>query len=90
MVAGIQFDESYEKFELALNTKYFSNYDFIKEKIEKLVEKGIYAKETTIETIMNYKLGHIFEGLEGLYINDTVPENMKNLVWEIVLQLKAY
>lgn len=93
MVAGVQFDGSYEKFELALNTKYFSDYDFVKEKIDRLVEKGIYAKETTIETVMNHEIGHIFE---GLYINATVPENMKNLAWdnctaaESVLRLASY
>lgn len=93
MVAGIQFDDAYDKFELALNTRYFSDYDFAKERIEKLVEKGVYAKKTTIETVTNHEIGHIFE---GLYINATVLDSMKNLAWdncssaESVLRLASY
>lgn len=77
MAVGIADD--YNHFHLKVSTKMFGDPTMAKKRIDTYIDKGIFAKGTTLDTIPYHEFGHMFE---GIFINRNFPDKEKEYAWD--------
>lgn len=77
MAVGI--GSSYNKFILAVSPNIYGNPDKANEYLKKQIERGFFAKGTTLETIPYHEFGHMFE---SIYIDKNYNDEEKEKMWD--------